>query len=111
MVGAAAVVIGSFLPWASIGAYSVNGTDNGDGLWTLVAGCIAGGLVIRRRLVGALLAFVIATLLGGYELLNVSAVESDASFWDVTPGVGLFAIIGGGIAGVVGVCIGQRRAS
>ena len=62
-------------------AYSVNGTDNGDGLWTLVAGCIAGGLVIRRLLVGALVAFVIATLLGGYELLNVSAVESDASFW------------------------------
>jgi len=111
LVGAVMVVLGSFLDWATVdsafGSLGVGGME-GDGKLTLVAGLVAGVLLLLVRgraggIVGAVL-LAIAALIGFVDYGNVQemvdAVESE--FARASVGVGLYLVIAGGILGVVG---------
>jgi hypothetical protein len=113
LVGGGLVLIGSFLPWATVttvfGTISVAGT-NGDGKITLGVG-LAIVLVSILELTGTsgarilnIVIGVVAAGIGVLDYANVSERIAGASS-DVAQaavGVGLYAVIAGGIAVIVG---------
>lgn len=48
MGGGAALAIGSFLTWASLGPFSATGIDGGDGWFTLIGGAVVAAYEIGR---------------------------------------------------------------
>lgn len=120
IVAAACIVLGSFLPWATVSGLvsgSVNGID-GDGVLTMVIGVILGVLCLTqysRRdgwrtavaaavIVGAVSAIAIA----GAAIANVKGVADEAGpLASVSPGVGLYVVllaaIGIGVVSLVSI--------
>lgn len=106
------VVIGSFLPWATVsadtlGTVSFNGM-NGDGLVTL----ILGGLIAVIALVAhsrarsgtgqtwlMLLSALAIAIIGFYDFANISSIadQAESGLTDAAVGVGLYAVVAGGI--------------
>lgn len=113
-IGAAgALLVGSFLPWASVGPFTVSGTD-GDGTITLVLAAIAGALLWGRKSVKIVLAlFVLSLLVTGYDLGNISNVagEGDNTFFEVEVevGVGLLLAFLGALTGTVATGLRLRK--
>lgn len=106
LVGALAVVIGSFLPWATVtsgfGSIGVAGTE-GDGVITLVAGAVIGILAAlelgqsSKTRVATMIASLICLGIGLFEIANVSDAIGGVSseFARASVGIGLFAVAGG----------------
>ena len=112
--GAAAVILGAFLPWAKVGGLSVSGTE-GDGVLTLILGVAAGLMggfgILRGRsglLVGSMIAALLALAIGGYDASNINSVADGPFGLKVTVGMGLYLTILGGIAGIVGPILAMR---
>jgi hypothetical protein len=106
--GLAAVAMGAFLPWASVGPFTVNGTD-GDGAITLVLAVLAGWLTWTRkapRFVGLLL--LIAAAIGIYDMADVSRLSDDSELFTVTIGFGLVVTVVGAVVGLVGWVMRRR---
>jgi hypothetical protein len=113
LVGAAAIVLGSFLPWASVatvfGTISLAGTE-GDGVITLVIGGIIGvlaGLELggkSRRRTAAMIVGIVALGIGVFEIANVSDTASEVSsqFARASVGIGLWAVLGGAALALLG---------
>jgi hypothetical protein len=117
-VGGGLVLIGSFMPWASVatafGTVSIAGTE-GDGKITLVIGLVmvllsvlelTGNVLIvglPTRVLGLIAAFGAAGV-GSYDLVNVSNNLSSVSseFARASIGIGLYAVVGGGVTAIVG---------
>ncbi len=108
LVSAIAVVVGALLPWVSVstafGTLSVSGTE-GDGVLTIGGAVVAGALLLfgRGRKWAAVIAAVvgvIVTIIGVYDLANVSSAAADASneFAHGSAGVGLWLTVVAGIA-------------
>jgi hypothetical protein len=111
---AAAMCLGSFLPWATVtaglfGTISVNGMD-GDGKITLALGFVAGVLLLVGALGNNRVPVIIGTVaagLGGaaavYDLINVSdmVAGSSSDFVQAQVGVGLYLCAFGGVAAAV----------
>jgi peptidoglycan/LPS O-acetylase OafA/YrhL len=102
--GAAAMVIGSFMPWVKIAFVQAAGTDGGDG-WFFVIGGLVSLLVafkmpaarsqrIALTVVGALL-----TVLAVYEFVNIGS--KDTSFGKPSYGSGLYLVAAGAVATLV----------
>jgi hypothetical protein len=113
LIGGGLVLLGSFLPWASVatvfGTVSLNGIE-GDGKITMVLGLVLVLIAVLEltgsadtRVVALVVAFI-AVAIGGYDLLNAGDKLSAASneYARASIGVGLYAIVGGGILAVVG---------
>jgi|GEM_PF-2137858 len=117
LVAAALVILGSFLPWATLDAFgaheTVNGMD-GDGVITLLVGIAMAALFAigkRGTLTAAAVVSLVAAGIGAFELVDVQSVIDEFGFLvSGGPGVGLFLIVAGGIAGLVLGVLGQRRA-
>lgn len=115
VAGTAAVTLGAFMPWASVGPFTVNGTD-GDGVLTLVGAFIAGGLGIggfrnrsRGLVIAALVVSVLITLIAIYDLADLASVADENDFGiEARPGGGLLLTCAGGVAAVVGAALGLR---
>lgn len=117
--GAAAVVLGAFLPW--IKATSIFGTlsrsgmdDGGDGLFT--AGlAVAGGLAVwqaGRWLWAAIVCGAVITAIGFWDKSDVkdraASIDSDAV--SVSVGAGLYLTIAGGVLlGVAALALVSAR--
>lgn len=91
LVSAAVAAIGSFLPWASVGPFTVNGTS-GDGVITLVLAAIAAVFALRlpkgRGSRSALLiGGVLIAAIGMYDMVDISS-QSDGLF-SASVGVGI----------------------
>jgi hypothetical protein len=115
LVGGGLVLLGSFLPWATVttafGTISVAGT-NGDGTITLVVGLVIVVLSILEltrtvRLLniwGGFVGGLVATGIGVLDYADVNdriaGVSSDVA--QAAVGVGLYAVIAGGVAVIVG---------
>jgi hypothetical protein len=117
-VGGGLVLIGSFMPWASVatafGTVSIAGTE-GDGKITLFIGLVmvllsvlelTGNVLVvglPTRVLALIAAFGAAGV-GGYDLVNVSNNLSSVSseFARASIGVGLYAVVGGGVVAIVG---------
>lgn len=90
VLAAVAVIAGSLGPWQKVLFVSVSGVDGGgDGVLTLVMGCVAGALVVRGRSPIAVFWLGAAIAVVGFF------AYTDAAAW------GLFAVIGGGVGLVV----------
>lgn len=107
LIAAGLVALGSILPWATAGPFSVNGTS-GDGMITIGIGLSVGvwGLLSDRPpfpLV-AMIALAIAGLIGIYDTLQIEAPAS--------VGVGLYMVMAGGGLAVLAVLIrGSSRST
>lgn len=110
--------MGSFLPWATVttvfGTASLNGSQ-GDGKITLVLSLIIVLLSVlelngsSNTRVGALVLALIAVGVGGYDFINVNSKlpEASSEFAQASIGVGLYAVVGGGIVAVVGALMNR----
>ncbi|KGM15210.1 hypothetical protein N867_10825, partial [Actinotalea fermentans ATCC 43279 = JCM 9966 = DSM 3133] len=116
IVAALFVLIGSFLPWATIdmwlGSYSANGTE-GDGVITLLLGVAAGvlmGLWKRPLVIIAAVASGLAALVAVANLIDVGRSMGDLDgLADVSPGLGLILTLLAALAGVVLAVLGQAQ--
>lgn len=115
--GAALVLIGSFLPWASVAFVgSIYGTD-GDGILTIICALVAAGLALpialgkgRGWMLGVALFFgLVAAAIAAYDLSNISGLAADESFVSVGPG--LPVVIAGGLVVVGGAVWGLTARS
>lgn len=104
-------VLGAFLPWATIGIFSVSGIDR-DGAITLTLGILGGvlgilGVVQARRgmIIAALVAMVLITLVSGYDSIDVLSASDDTFGITVSIGSGLILTVIGGICGIIGSTI------
>lgn len=101
--GAAVIVLGSVLPWASVAMVGpIYGTE-GDGMITLTLAVIAGILALFAGLgkgrvwmfVVALVLGMLATVIAAYDLSNISSLVSTQGMAQL--GAGLPVIIVGGL--------------
>lgn len=109
-VGGGLTVLGSFLPWATVGPFSIAGTS-GDGAFTILLGAAAIGLFTLWWSSGAdahllpalaLLASIASLAIIGNAFSNVEAIpDEDLGLFAVDAGSGL--LIGGLGAGVSAV--------
>jgi hypothetical protein len=115
--GAAAVIIGSFAPWATVstvfGSISVSGIDaNGDGLISLVGGGIVVLLVLLSKYLGSIIVSALTSALLLYDLIDVNRNISDVDneFARASVGWGLWLATAGAIV-AFGTSIALRRAA
>ena len=113
LVGAALVVFGSILPWATLGPFSVDGTA-GDGKITLVVGGL--GLILaivgasKRGAMGIAAACGVACVfVSGYDLINISNKFGSSNAFSASVGIGLYMCVGGSIALTVGAAIAVKH--
>lgn len=96
-LGAALVVLGSFLPWVETGVGTYGGMA-GAGVWTFYAGAlgIGAGLVRHRALARSQAALAGATAVGlaGWQVAHLVG-RVGLSGW--VPGMGLVLVLGGGV--------------
>ena len=118
--GGLALILGAFLPWATlsapfVGSISKSGIDGGDGWITVALGAALVGIGVRTMtqrvtvpFVGTVLTTVIAGLVTLYELGDVSDHIEDAEYYgegliSASIGAGLWLSLAGVIAAAVGV--------
>lgn len=111
LAGAVVTVLGTFLPWATVGALSVSGVD-GDGVIALVLAAAAAGVILVRdwettdQLAVAAIG-VVCLLVGLGAWGNVSSMGN--GFINVTPGIGLFVTMFGSAMLIAGGVVGYRN--
>ena len=122
LLGAAMVLVGSLMPWATVttafGSITASGTD-GDGQMTLVIGVIlivliAGKLASsgKASLLNILivLAALAALAIAGYDISNVQeAVDAAAPFGSASVGAGLYVVALGAILSFFGASGGGTQ--
>lgn len=122
--GAAAVVVGAFLPWAKltaplVGTLSKPGTD-GDGLITLIGGIIAGAVGVallrgsnkRSLAIASLVVSAMVLAVAVYDVIDLSSFMADApDLAAVSIGAGLWITILGAGAAVAGSVLWLRRST
>jgi hypothetical protein len=86
ITGGAMAIVGSFVPWASMGPFSVSGIQGGDGWFTLVGGLALLLIGIssqnaepmsRAKTIGGWMAVVVTALVAGYDLINLANLVGD----------------------------------
>lgn len=113
--GAAAVVLGALLPWATVSAGFLTATKagtEGDGVITLVLALIVGGLAFvkwkagwgRGVVITFLLLGLLISLIAVIDTIDVATTSSDSEFIEVdaSVGIGLWLTLLASIAMVVG---------
>ena len=112
--GGVLAVLGAFLPWVSAGFITMTGID-GDGVFTLVFGAIAGGLVVLRDwesgdVLGVGLLGVLTLLVAGNVFSSTgSQVGSAAIDFSVSAGIGLYLTLVAGLLMLAGAAYGYRN--
>ena len=98
--GAGLLVLGSFLPWVSIGRISAYGIE-GDGIFTLVGGLILAvfGIVVladrgssRAMGIASGIVAVLAGLLCIYEIVHISSQDVTLLGLSASPGSGSLSL-------------------
>jgi len=99
-VSGAAMAVGAFLPWITLGIISVPGTS-GDGVFLIVGGLIVGALgLIKKRSTGIRVGAMVASILAGLVVLNTAVnvanliAETDPTFLG-SPSLGTGLILSG----------------
>jgi hypothetical protein len=119
--GAIVVIIGAFLPWASIDigfdSVSKNGTD-GDGVITIVFGIAAVVLLIirwnkvraRGLTIGALVLSALTAVIAVIDMVDVKSRFSDSPFAiSASIGIGLWLTLIGALVAVAGTVLALVR--
>jgi hypothetical protein len=118
--GSAAVVLGAFLPWATVSIFGTSvskaGTS-GDGILTLILCSISGALGIalhrgserRSAAIWSLVLVVLAAFIAAYDTVDVSRIASRAGA--VSVGFGLYLTDVGCVVAFVGTLMWLRAPS
>lgn len=121
LAGVALIVVGSFLPWASVSILgqevTVDGMD-GDGAITLIGGVLVGALALaahlqrpaRWKVVTALVVAALVTLVAVIDIVDVNSrvadVEGDfAVDIEASIGIGLWLVLAGGIVATLAAAL------
>lgn len=113
MGGGAALIIGSFLSWAtdSLGlGLSVSGMDGGDGWFTLIGGAIlaaAGYMAFAGKAFPVWVGWVGLVIGAGVALINFFDIMGTEG---VSTGIGMYLMLAGSVAGLVGLLMGRKTA-
>lgn len=113
IIGGAALAIGSFLSWAtdSLGlGLSVSGMDGGDGWFTLIGGVVlaaAGYMTFSGKSLPIWVGWLGLLIGAGVALLNFFDIMGTEG---VSMGIGMWIMIAGAIAGLVGLLMGRKTA-
>ena len=118
VIAAAVVLVGSFLPWASVSGFGMTETVSGmetdsDGKFTLFAAIVMGLLFVlwkRGTVIAAAIVSLLVLALGAYDLFDIQQTFGGDEFGgliEASPGIGLIMVTLGGLAGVVLGLIGQ----
>lgn len=102
IAGALLIFVGSSLPWASWGVFSVSGVDGGDGVITLLLALGAGALILFRSWDmknGFSIVAIGSTsfVIGFHDASNVASIAGEPLGMSVDVGSGLYLTIIGGI--------------
>lgn len=115
--GAVGAFIGAFLPWATVGALSVAGTD-GDGVLTLILGIAAGALGVsgirkgkKGLLIGSLVCAALIAIIAGIDIADINSLADGPFGLTAKPGGGIILTLVAGIAGAVGSVLALRQRS
>jgi hypothetical protein len=114
LVGGVLAVIGAFLPWVSAGFITVSGID-GDGVFTLIFGVIAGAIVLMRDwekadVLGVGLLGVLTLLVAGNVFSSTgNQVNSAAIEFSVSAGTGLYLTLVAGLLLLAGAAYGYTN--
>ena len=109
LAGAAGLIIGSFMAWATAGPFRVPGTD-GDGWFTIVFGGAALFLSSRKNFKGAAICAAIGLAIVVWKFADLASL-SDNEFITVSPGSGLYLCGLGGAVCTVTSAIRWRQLS
>ncbi len=126
LTGAALLVVGSVLPWATasvplLGSVSIRGTDDGHGYLSIVLAVPLIVFAVRRLSVAAALPLVWTTLVAGVALVlsfvemtearqRVRAANRDyLGIVDASVGVGLWVLAGGAAIALAGALVAVNR--
>lgn len=115
LAAAVTVVVGSFMPWYSIGFFTASGTQ-GDGQFTAAMGALAGVMWLVRRPVGsfgAALAQVVLFALSGLVIFyHLFMQDFDDEFFTPRHEIGVWLVglgAGVGFGTAVAALVGARR--
>jgi hypothetical protein len=97
-LGAVALVLGSFMTWASAGIFKVAGTE-GDGIFTIAFGVGAAILSWKRIWVWATVLAGLGLAVVVWKLIDIARV-GDNEFLPVSPGIGLYVCGAGALAAI-----------
>ena len=101
--GGAALAIGSFLTWGSLGSFSASGVDLGDGWMTLFGGAVVAGYGVMAYQGKSTLpnwlpwAGLVVGL--GVALLNLYDIVGS----DFNIGIGMYLMLAGGAVAIFGL--------
>lgn len=98
LAGAALLIIGSFMKWATAGPFSVDGTQT-DGWLTVVAGGAAASCCWKQLYLPAAAAAGVGLALVLWKFARIDSLGDDSIF-TVSPGTGLYVCAAGG-----GICV------
>ena len=110
ILGAALIVIGTFLPWFTafgVTTSGIGGAGSTAGVFVLVLGVLLALLSLASRRWAAFTGVALGALTALWAVKQISDV---ASFGDQAgTGIGLYAILIGGVLGAVGSLLGAIR--
>lgn len=97
LLSSLAVAVGSFLPWVVVGDLQMSGW-HGGGVWTFYAATLGlGGALVRRPGLAAASALVAGSVALGIGCWQVLHLAGRVGFTGWHPGLGLLAVIVGGV--------------
>jgi hypothetical protein len=107
LLGAVALVLGSFMTWATAGPFKVAGTD-GDGWLTIVLGTAAAVLSWKKSYLWAALSAGLGLLIVVWKFADLADIADD-EFFSVSPGGGLYICGMGALISATTSFVGWRR--
>lgn len=105
LAGGGISVVSAFLPWASLGPFSVAGTE-GDGQISLALGAVVVALGLLRLTRGSGKAAAVITAVLGLCILGVGGYQQN-NLGDAAD-VGVYGTIAGGVLTIVGGMISRK---
>jgi hypothetical protein len=116
LAGAAAIAIGCFLPWAKvqfIGTITISGTDGEDWILFIIGAALIALVAWQNKAAGVILALSLLGVVGFFVEYNDIKSRSDEAEISVTIGIGLWLILAGSVAGVIGAVqmLNQRKST
>ena len=113
IVGGLLLVVGSFLPWFTLGGSSVNGFDGGDAYFTLIAGAIIaalGYMTFAGRSYPFWIGWVVAALAGLLVVIDYFDIKDTADLTGGSVGIGIWIMFAGVIVALAGMYMGRSEA-
>jgi hypothetical protein len=105
--GGALAVVSAFLPWYSVGVFTVDGTA-GDGQISLALGAVLAGMGVARYSGKGGQAIAWVAIVCGVLIAAVGLYHQTTAEDDVSVGIGVYGTAAGGVIGLIGGLIARK---